>query len=69
MPVAVTALIWVAAALFALVTPGDASTSVLIVIGLIVAGGVYFAYLMIFHREVLDHEPGEEPSPITPVAN
>jgi len=59
-PVAVAALIWVAVALFALVTPGDASTSVLIVIGLVAAGGFYFAYLMIFHREVLDHEPGEE---------
>ncbi|KQY04266.1 amino acid permease [Mycobacterium sp. Root135] len=69
MPVAVAALIWVAIALFALVTPGDASTSVLIVIGLIAAGGVYFAYLMIFHREVLDHEPGEEPTPVTSVAN
>ncbi len=56
-PVAVSALIWVAIALFALVTPGDASIPVLIVIGLIVAGGIYFAYLMIVHREVLDSEP------------
>ncbi|CAN5743089.1 amino acid permease [soil metagenome] len=58
LPVAVSALIWVIVALVALVTPGDASVSVLIVLGLIIAGGVYFAYMMIFHREVLDTEPG-----------
>lgn len=58
LPVAVSALIWVIVALVALVTPGDASVSVLIVLGLIIAGGVYFGYMMIFHREVLDTEPG-----------
>jgi amino acid transporter len=60
LPVAIAALIWEAFVLFVLVTPGDASVPVLIVIGLILAGGVYFAYMMLFHREVLDIEPGDD---------
>ncbi len=32
----------------------------LIVLVLIVAGGVYFAYLLFFHREVLDVEPADD---------
>ncbi|AKK29540.1 APC family permease [Mycobacterium sp. EPa45] len=60
MPVAVTALIWEVIVVFVLVTPGDATVPTLIVAGLIVAGGVYFAYLMIVRRAVLDHEPGND---------
>lgn len=45
MPVAVAALIWEAFFLLVLVTPGDNTISVLIVVGLILAGGVYFAYM------------------------
>ena len=60
LPVAIAALIWEAFVLFVLVTPGDATVPTLIVIGLILAGGVYFAYLLIFNREVLDTEPGED---------
>ncbi|SCX03746.1 APC family permease [Mycolicibacterium fluoranthenivorans] len=59
-PVSIAALIWVGAALVFLVTPGDATVPALIVLGLILAGGIYFAYLMMFHREVLDTEPGFE---------
>jgi amino acid transporter len=58
MPVAVAALIWEAFVLFVLVTPGDNSIPVLIVIGLVLAGGVYFAYMYFFHREILDTDPG-----------
>lgn len=58
LPVAVTALIWVALALFVLVTPADASVPGFIVLGLIVAGGIYFAKMLMFNREVLDTEPG-----------
>lgn len=58
-PVAVAALIWVVCAMVFLVTPGDASVPVLIVAGLIVAGGCYFGYLMIFNRQALDTEPGD----------
>ena len=59
LPVAIAALIWVVAALIFLVTPGDAIVPALVVLGLILAGGIYFAYMMIFNREVLDNEPGE----------
>jgi hypothetical protein len=58
MPVAVAALIWEAFVLFVLVTPGDNTIPVLIVIGLILAGGVYFGYMYFFHREILEFEPG-----------
>jgi amino acid transporter len=60
LPVAIAALIWVAAALVFLVTPGDATVPALVVLGLILAGGIYFAKLMIFNREVLDTEPAED---------
>lgn len=59
-PVAVAALIWEAIVLVVLVTPGDATVPTLIVAGLILAGGVYFAYLRIAHPAVLDNEPGED---------
>lgn len=59
LPVAVAAMIWVAFALFVLVTPEDAFVSVVIVLGLILAGGVYFAKMFIFNREVLDVEAAE----------
>jgi amino acid transporter len=59
-PIAIAALIWVAAAVFVLVTPTSNFVPALVVVGLILAGGVYFAYLMIFNREVLDTEPGED---------
>jgi hypothetical protein len=59
LPVAIAALIWVVVVLFVLVPPGDAVVPNLIVLGLILAGGIYFAYLMIFNRGVLDTEPGD----------
>jgi hypothetical protein len=58
MPVAVAALIWEAFVLFVLVTPGGNTVPVVIVVGIILAGGVYFAYMFFFHRDILDHEPG-----------
>ena len=59
-PVAVAALVWEAIVLVVLVTPGDATVPTLIVVGLILAGGVYFAYLRIMHPDVLDNGPGED---------
>jgi amino acid transporter len=56
-PVAVAALVWVAVALLVLMTPGDALVPDLIVLGLIVLGGLYFAKLMIVNRQVLEVEP------------
>jgi amino acid transporter len=57
LPVSIAALVWVACALFVLVTPADALVPNLIVAGLILAGGVYFAKMMIVNRQVLDAEP------------
>ncbi|QWT23128.1 amino acid permease [Subtercola sp. PAMC28395] len=57
LPVTVVALAWVALVLFVLVTPPDALVPALVVLGLILAGGVYFAWLMIFRRAVLETEP------------
>jgi amino acid transporter len=62
LPVAVVAVIWVAFAVLALVSPPDAFVPDLIVFGLILAGALYFAKLMFFNRDVLDHEPGEDSS-------
>lgn len=59
LPVAVAAMIWVAFVLFVLVTPEAAFVPVLIVLGLILAGGVYFATMLLFNRAVLDAEAPE----------
>lgn len=59
-PVAIAALIWEAVVLIVLVTPGDATVPTLIVAGLILAGGAYFAYLRITNPAVLENEPGED---------
>jgi amino acid transporter len=57
LPVTIVALIWVGLALFVLVTPPASLIPALVVLGLILAGGVYFAWLMIFKRAVLETEP------------
>ncbi|WP_457149142.1 APC family permease [Mycobacterium sp. URHB0021] len=57
-PVAIGALVWSALVLFMVVSPPSAVTSVLISVSLLVAGGLYFGYLLIFQREVLETEPG-----------
>jgi hypothetical protein len=59
LPVAYVALIWVAFSIFALVSPSEARTPGLVVLGLIVLGGLYFITMLIFNREVLDTEPGD----------
>jgi hypothetical protein len=59
LPVAISALLWVVCALFVITVPGEAFVPDLIVVGLIVAGGLYFLGLFKFHREVLETEPGD----------
>jgi amino acid transporter len=59
MPVAIGALVWSAIVVFVLVTPPQALTAVLISIGIVLAGGLYWAYLFISNREVLETEPGK----------
>lgn len=59
LPVAIFALIWSICALVILLSPADAVVPLIIVTSLLGVGGLYFGYLMIFNRRVLDHEPGE----------
>ena len=59
MPVAIGALVWSAVVVFVLVSPREALAAVLISVGILIAGGLYFAYLFISNREVLETEPGE----------
>ena len=56
MPVAISALVWVACALFVLAVPAEARVPDLIVVGLIVAGGLLFLGLLLFHREALENK-------------
>jgi amino acid transporter len=51
-----------------LLSPATATVPIVIVGGLLVVGGIYFAYMMFFNREVLDHEPGEDRSALAAVA-
>ncbi|MET7744875.1 APC family permease [Streptomyces sp. NPDC005385] len=59
LPVAICALVWSAVSLFVLVAPSEALVPVLIVVGLILAGGLFFLGLLVFDREALETEPGD----------
>lgn len=58
-PVAIAALVWVVFSLVALMSPSDSLVPDLIVLGVVSAGGLYFAKMLIFNREVLETEPGD----------
>ncbi len=57
LPVAYTALVWVAFSIFALVSPSEARIPGLIVLGLIAVGGLYFVWLLLTNRAALETEP------------
>lgn len=57
LPVAAIALVWLIGALFVLVTPPAAFVPVLIVVGLLAVGGVYFVCLLMFKKSSLTAEP------------
>src|SRR5262245_8714816 len=59
LPVAIVALVWVLAALFVVIASSATAVPMLIVVGLLLAGAMYFAYLLKFQRDVLEHEPGK----------
>ena len=56
-PVATIALLWLGGALFVLVTPAAAFIPVLIVAGLLLVGGTYFLYLLMFDQVALQAHP------------
>ncbi|MFI1394147.1 APC family permease [Streptomyces sp. NPDC020681] len=59
LPVAICALVWTVVALFVLAAPREALVSVVIVVGLLGAGGLFFLLMLKFNREALETEPGE----------
>ncbi|WP_326648673.1 MULTISPECIES: amino acid permease [unclassified Streptomyces] len=59
LPVAICALVWSVVSLFVLVAPAEALVPVLIVVGLLLAGGLFFLGLLIFDRGALETEPGD----------
>lgn len=59
LPVAICALVWTLVALFVLVTPREAFVSVVIVVGLLLAGGLFFLVMLKFDRQALETEPGD----------
>jgi hypothetical protein len=59
LPVAIGALAWLVVALLVLVLPHEARVPVLIVVGLLLAGGVFFLLMLTFDRKSLEAEPGD----------
>jgi amino acid transporter len=57
LPVAITALVWLLGATFVLVTPPEAFVPVLIVLGLMLVGGLYFVGMLVFDRKSLVPAP------------
>lgn len=58
LPVAIAALGWTLIALFVLVTPREALVSVVIVVGLLLLGGLFFLAMLRFDRRAMETEPG-----------
>jgi L-asparagine transporter-like permease len=59
LPVAIGALVWLVVALLGLVLPHESRVPVLIVIGLVLVGGVFFLFMLTFNPTSLDVEPGD----------
>jgi amino acid transporter len=59
LPVAIGALVWSVAALFALVSPPAAIVPVLVVVGLLIVGALYFLRMLISDRHPMETEPGD----------
>ncbi len=59
MPVAIGALIWSLVALFVLVAPPGSLVPVVIVAGLLLVGGVFLVWMLLFRRAALESEPGD----------
>ena len=59
LPVAVAALVWLIAAAFVSIESAPTVIPLLIVVGMLLAGGGYFVYMLMFNRQVLEHEPGQ----------
>ena len=60
LPIAVSALVWSALVVFFVMAPSDSPGPAFVIVGLVLAGGVYLAYMWFTRRNVLDHQPGED---------
>jgi amino acid transporter len=69
LPVAVAALVWLIAAAFVSIESAPTMMPLLIVVGMLLVGSVYFAYLLMFKRDVLEHEPGQDDDVIEPAVD
>jgi len=58
-PVSIAALAWSICALVILLSPANALVPAVIVANLLGVGALYFAYMVMFKRDVLANEPGE----------
>ena len=63
LPVAIGALVWLVVALLVLVLPHESRVPVLIVVGLILAGGMFFLFMLTFDRTSLEPEPTDVERP------
>jgi amino acid transporter len=61
-PVAICALVWTLFSLFVVISSAPSLAPVLIVVGLLIPGAAYFAYMWKFDRAVLEVEPGIPPA-------
>jgi amino acid transporter len=59
LPVAIGALVWLVVALLVLVLPHESRVPVLIDLGLLLAGGVFFLFMLTLDRESLESEPAD----------
>jgi hypothetical protein len=66
-PVAIAALIWSVCALVFILAPASSYAPIVMVGILASVGALYFAYMLIFKREVLDDEPGDVSSAVAEV--
>jgi amino acid transporter len=69
LPVAVAALVWLIAAAFVSIESAPTMMPLLIVVGMLLVGSVYFAYMLMFKRDVLEHEPGQDDDVIEPAVD
>lgn len=71
LPVAVIALAWLFFAAFVSITTSPSIVPIMIVVGMLLVGGGYLAFMLTFRRHVLEREPGQtssvdpEASPVT----
>jgi hypothetical protein len=59
LPVAIGALVWLVVALLVLVLPHESRVLVLIDLGLLLAGGVFFLFMLTWDRASLEAEPAD----------